>query len=105
MTMALYTGENYTGTPWQGSYGITSSLWELDFYLTTTNCPGPIAIPALPKSWHWYDIFRSSTKPKLLRLVSGHRSAMHRTQERYPLAQRARRKRRAYVQRLRAGGG
>lgn len=55
-----------------------------------------------PKWWRWYDVFRTWAKPKLLRLLDGVRTMVRRVQERYPVGQRRKQKRRAYVQRLHA---
>ena len=69
------------------------------FYIT------PVAIwkaPefVIPKWWRWYDIFRTWVKPKQLRLLDGTRRVMLRIQERYPIGQRRKQKRRAYVHRI-----
>lgn len=58
--------------------------------------------PRPPKWWRWFDVFRTWPAPKLLQLLEGWRQAIRKVQERYPARQRAKQKRRAYVQALHA---
>lgn len=55
----------------------------------------------MPASWRWYDIFRTWSAPRLLRLLDGVRLVLHQVQERFPLTQRRAWKRRRWVQALR----
>ena len=96
-TTATWTSnQTYTGTtltnwwPWNdGLYYTSVSAWKAPEFV-------------VPKWWRWFDVFRAWAKPKLLRLLPGVRSVMLRVQERYPLGQRRKQKRRAYVQALHA---
>ena len=85
--------------------GTTPTDWYLDYQLIVTRVndwPSLATDFTPPKWWRWYDVFRTWAKPKLLPLLEGYRQAVRRVQERYPAQQRARRKRRAYVQALHA---
>lgn len=72
-------------------------LVEIDH---TEYCEFEVPQLAVPKWWRWYDIFRTWAKPALLQLLDGARRFIRRVQERYPVPQRRKQKRRAYVQRL-----
>ena len=85
--------------------GTNTAPWWADYQLTVVRSARAWVeeqIFTVPKWWRWYDVFRTWAKPKLLRLLAGYRQAVRRVQERYPAQQRARRKRRAYVQALHA---
>jgi hypothetical protein len=53
-----------------------------------------------PKSWRWFDIFRTYEKPKSLQIRKVIRHAMFRVQERLPARQRSLQKRKAYLHKL-----
>lgn len=83
--------------------GTATDYFWFDYPLTVTRVSAWTApIFTVPKWWRWFDVFRTWAKPKLLPLLEGYRQAVRRVQERYPAQQRARRKRRAYVQALHA---
>jgi len=102
----MYFGDRYSGTrEWTGCTVTTSPEptggyfdWPIVRYTAVSDWPKIDFVP--PKWWRWYDIFRTWAKPPLLRLLAGVRTKVRRVQERYPLGQRRKQKRRAYVQRL-----
>ena len=104
----MYAGHYYyyydtTGTaPTVWGPSAASSTCTRDNYcyvtpVSTLKLPAPV-----PKWWRWYDVFRTWAKPKLLRLLDGAWTRVRRVQERYPLGQRRKQKRRTYVQALHA---
>ena len=80
---------------------VTTSTWHAvrsdlrDWLLVT-------AEPKVPKSWRWYDVFRTWSEPKALMLLDRAKSVILRAQERQPVGQHRKQKRRAYVQMLHA---
>lgn len=100
----MYPGNYYydtTGTALPSSNTLTTCTANDCWYLTQVSTWKTPAVD-IPKWWRWFDVFRTWAKPKLLRLLNGYRQPILRVQERYPEQQRARTKRRAYVQALRA---
>ena len=57
-------------------------------------------LPSTPKGWKWYDIFRASLVIKVLPILSGVRAKIRRVQERVCARQRAKQKRRMFVQKI-----
>ena len=72
-----------------------------DFYVTTTR--SNFDIGPLPPSpwWRWFDVFREAVEPVARVAMNRAAERWHRWQERYPLIERKRRKRRAFLNRLR----
>ena len=105
-----YRYSNDTSTrEWTGctvTTGTQPTGWHLDYpviYVTALCDRERFLIDFTPpKWWRWYDVFRTLANPKLLRLLDGARMVVRRVQERYPIGQRRKQKRRAYVQRLHA---
>jgi len=54
----------------------------------------------VPKWWKWYDIFRTWAEVKILPMQAGMQNCIKRVQERVSATQRAKQKRRAFVQKL-----
>jgi hypothetical protein len=107
MWPGYYYRSNDTSTRWTdctNTTGTTPTDWYFDWPIVgyTTVSDWPKIEFVLPKWWRWYDIFRTWAKPKLLRLLDGAQTKERRVQERYPLGQRRKQKRRACVQRLHA---
>lgn len=99
----MYAGYYYDTTGTALTVRITTFTCTADDWLYVTPVStGRAPEFVVPKWWRWYDVFRTWAKPKLLRLLDGYRQVVRRVQERYPAQQRARRKRRAYVQALHA---
>lgn len=103
----MWTGYHYrnsTDANWTNCIGTTGTI-STDCYF---DCPmiyesvsyhlkAEIHVPAWVR---WFDVFRTWAKPMLMPLPEVCRYTMRRVQERYPAQQRARRKRRAYMQAL-----
>lgn len=86
-TTGTQPGWNYTGQT-TSSFDYWEPVW--------TSKP----VPTLPKAWRWYDTFRTWAEPKALLLLDGCKQAIRRAQERLPMQQRRKQKRKAYVQHL-----
>ncbi len=83
--------------------GIDVSTTTGPFGLSSTYSLGRLRdVSPPPKWWRWYDVFRTPSRPKSLRLLDRVVTPLRRVQERYPEGQRRQQKRRAYIQRLRA---
>lgn len=108
MMYGVYHGSTYTGTRWTDCTATTTGTCPTNWFVEYPFVYGPtvvvprLVLPPPPKWWRWYDVFRTWAKPKLLRLLDGSHQPMRRVQERHPVAQHRRQKRRMYVQRLRA---
>lgn len=74
-------------------------------YITEPGAYEMAYIPTVPKWWKWYDIFRTWKELKLLPMLSGHVFINRRVQEPLSATQRAKQKRRMFLQKLRASLG
>jgi hypothetical protein len=88
----LATGTQPTGWNYTGQTTASFIYWEPVW----TSKPAPV----LPKAWRWYDTFRTWAEPKALLLLDGCKQAIRRAQERLPMQQRRKQKRKAYMQNL-----
>lgn len=52
----------------------------------------------LPRNWRWFHSFAEALPPAIMRLTGSIREELHRVQERYPVGQRTKWKRRRFVQ-------
>lgn len=55
-----------------------------------------------PKNWRWYHVFNKHAEPTLLPMLDGFRQFIRVVQNRLPIRQKLKNKRRQYVQKLRA---
>lgn len=57
----------------------------------------PLQAVQLPVNWRWFHIFRPTLLEPVVRVLNAIHESYRRTQERYPMQQRARWKRRRFI--------
>ncbi len=95
------TTRSVTDTSWTITGGGYSRMGSLFITAVVRDCWRPISL-AVPKNWRWYHKFFTWTELVVPRLKATYGAARRFIQDRFSLKERARRKRRAFVQALHA---
>ena len=98
---AWYNDETGTSTINWSTDGGTETTTEYIYIYVHSSVEDLLNIlPSVPKGWKWYDIFRVLLVVKVLPILSGVRAKIRRVQERVCARQRAKQKRRMFVQKI-----